>query len=210
MSYILEAMRKSERDATMGQPINLPNQATPPIRRLLFPTLALLIVMVIGIGIWFGANSLGLLPWQSSTPSIAAAPDPAPSPASKRQTAAITQSPHHQTIEVTLDRDPVIEESPVVAPVTIMTQNQKVTIARATSWQELPDMSQFINQLPENLLRLRIGIHVYDQTASRRFLLVNGRRYQQGDELVDDARISEITPDGIAIEYRGLHFHKPR
>jgi len=206
MSYILDAMRKSERDATMGRPINLPSTKAPWRKKLAYLLLALILAGFIATATWYAAN------WQSAVPSSSSSVSPVV--ASTPLPDKLAAVPSNQTIEISIDPTPVIEPSP---PVRIGAEvssipTQPVTSAKATSWRELPDAAQFITQLPESLFKLRIGIHVFDQTPSSRFLLINGRRYQQGDELagVNGARISEITPDGIAIKYRNLHFHKNR
>ena len=202
MSYILDAMRKSERDATMGQQINLPSSKTSWTRKLTYLIAGLVLVGFIAAALWLAIN------WQSAAPrtSLSASDAVAPAPS------VASATPSHQTIEISIDPEPVLEPPAAVLPAASSTPKQPATAAKAISWRELPDMAQYINQLPENLLRLRIGIHVFDQAPSRRFLLINGRRYQQGDELggIDGARITEITPDGIAIKYRNLHFHTKR
>ena len=202
MSYILDAMRKSERDATMGQQINLPSANTSWGRKLTYPIIGLVLVGFIAAALWLAIN------WQSAAPRTSLSASDAVAPAPNVASA----TPSHQTIEISIDPEPVLEPPAAVLPAASSTPKQPATAAKAISWRELPDMAQYINQLPENLLRLRIGIHVFDQTPSRRFLLIGGRRYQQGDELggIDGAHITEITPDGIAIKYRNLHFHTKR
>ena len=204
MSYILEAMRKSERDATMGQQINLPSSRTSWIRKLTYPIVGLVLVGFIAAALWLAINWQSPAPRTSLSVSDAAASEDAPAPSVASATS------NHQTIEISIDPEPMIEPPTPVVPVPSEPPPQQV--ASASSWQELPDMARYITELPESLLRLRIGIHVFDQTPSRRFLLINGRRYQQGDELggINGARITEITPAGIAIKYRQLHFHMKR
>ncbi len=209
MSYILEAMRKSERDATMGQVVNLPTAAPAWYSKLLYPSLVIgLILLVVGIiwlaNLWPGTPT----PQGKISPTAISESRPAGTPVSA-EPAAVQPAPTPK-IAVTIHPEPVTEQTPTNPSLGTTPAKQRVSIATATRWQELPAAAQLIDQLPEKLLQIRIGIHVFDNTPSKRFLLINGRRYQEGDTLFGDARISEITPNGIAIKYRNLHFHTDR
>ena len=201
MSYILEAMRKAERDTTMGQSVNLPPASATRSRKLLYPLLALVLLVLTGAGIWVGTHWVNPFPDQAEQAVTKAVTTP---------TAAVQVSTQPSPITPVLTMAVTIEPVPDIEPPATVTNSPRVRTATAADWRELPDSAQLIDQLPENLQQLQFGIHVFDKTPSRRFLLINGRRYQEGDKLFGTARISEITPDGIAIKYGNLHFHKAR
>lgn len=50
---------------------------------------------------------------------------------------------------------------------------------------------------------LKVEIHVYEKAAQQRFVMVNGRRYREGERLAEGPQIVEIVPEGIVLEYRG-------
>jgi general secretion pathway protein B len=50
---------------------------------------------------------------------------------------------------------------------------------------------------------LRIEIHVYEKDPRRRFVMVNGRKYREGERLSEGPTLIEIVSDGIVLEYRG-------
>ncbi len=50
---------------------------------------------------------------------------------------------------------------------------------------------------------LKVEIHVYEKQAQRRFVMVNGRKYREGERLAEGPSLVEIVPDGMVLEYRG-------
>lgn len=53
------------------------------------------------------------------------------------------------------------------------------------------------------LARLQLDIHVYGDRPERRFVLIDGRRYRQGDSLEPGLLLETITPDGAIFNHRG-------
>lgn len=52
----------------------------------------------------------------------------------------------------------------------------------------------------------RLDVHVYDDDPQRRFLLVELKKYREGDTLANGAVIEEILPEGVRMFYRGTRF----
>jgi general secretion pathway protein B len=50
---------------------------------------------------------------------------------------------------------------------------------------------------------LKIEIHVYEKSPQQRFVMVNGRRYREGERLGEGPVLVEIVPEGLVLEYRG-------
>lgn len=50
---------------------------------------------------------------------------------------------------------------------------------------------------------LKIEIHVYEKAPQQRFVMVNGRRYREGERLNEGPQLVEIVPDGLVLEFRG-------
>ena len=86
----------------------------------------------------------------------------------------------------------------------------RVTVAISDDWRDLPDTGQVAGRLPESLVQLRVGIHVYDKQVEKQMVLINGQRYRPGDSLAEGAKIIEITPEGMVLEYQSTRFHKRR
>jgi general secretion pathway protein B len=53
----------------------------------------------------------------------------------------------------------------------------------------------------------RMDVHVYDTDPQRRFVLVDLQKYREGEQLPNGAMIEAILPDGIQLSYQGTRFH---
>lgn len=50
---------------------------------------------------------------------------------------------------------------------------------------------------------LSVEVHVYERAVAKRMLMVNGRRYREGERLAEGPLVVEILPEGIVFEHRG-------
>ena len=62
----------------------------------------------------------------------------------------------------------------------------------------------------EGLPPLRLSMHVYDADPAGRFVLIDGRRYRQGDAIGDGLVVEVIRPDGALVARGSLRFLVPR
>jgi hypothetical protein len=46
---------------------------------------------------------------------------------------------------------------------------------------------------------MRLEVIVYSEERARRLAFINGRKYVEGDVLLDGARVQEIQPDAVVI-----------
>lgn len=80
------------------------------------------------------------------------------------------------------------------APAPVLTQPDSSTSAR-----RLKDMAPaYRAEFPP----IAIDVHVYNDNPQRRFVLINGRRYREGDVLSEGPRITQIVPEGIVFDWR--------
>jgi general secretion pathway protein B len=56
--------------------------------------------------------------------------------------------------------------------------------------------------LPE----LKLSMHVYTDDPASRFVLVDGRRVGEGDQLSNGLQLAEIRRDGIVLDFNGTRF----
>lgn len=61
-------------------------------------------------------------------------------------------------------------------------------------------------QLPD----MHLDIHVYSGQPADRFVFVNMSKYKESATLSEGPRVNEIVPDGVVLEYMGMHFLLPR
>jgi hypothetical protein len=53
---------------------------------------------------------------------------------------------------------------------------------------------------------LRLDLHVYDASPSRRYAFINMKKLREGESTADGVRVLEITRDGVLLDYRSSEF----
>lgn len=177
MSFILDALRKAERERSLGRAPALRLAAdTAPRRAWRLPALLLTLLL---------AANAALLLWGLQPTAV----DPGPTPPAARD-----------------DRG-TMPEVPNAAPVpaaatttTMMTTTGDGHDTAAPAAPPRPAIGGAPDVAPDGL---SLDIHVYSERPARRFVVINGRRYQQGDRLVEGPLLRRIDPDGVWLDHRG-------
>jgi general secretion pathway protein B len=74
----------------------------------------------------------------------------------------------------------------------------------------VPSINDLAPQATAGLPALSINLHVYAGDPRQDFVVLNGRRYQQGAQLQEGPTLERITSDGVVLNHRGLRFLLPR
>lgn len=74
----------------------------------------------------------------------------------------------------------------------------------------LPTLNELGAQATAGLPTLSVDLHVYATDPAQRFVIVNGRRYQEGGRMPEGVAIERITPEGVVMNNKGLRFLLPR
>lgn len=186
MSYILEALRKSEeaRRRQQGQHLSLTEATAAPepskmARSLPWLTVALLLNAALGATwlLWPEADQTAVAAGQA--PAAA----PAPPPAAGSETPAVVARPHAPL--------PTVVEEPTQTPAT-----------SAPDWRSLPQrrLADLSREDRQRFPELGIATHIYTDDPSHREISVEGRRYQEGDR-IRGLPLLEITPSGVLIGF---------
>jgi len=226
MSYILEALKKADQERDVG---TVPNITTPQevkhtrdhSYRWLWVTVALLSVNVV-------LAVLLLKDRNTEAPVTAQAqPEQRPAPVNSQSV-----QPIQQPGEVTIARAPApartalpeTRRAPSGGQVVMLPSSGNVQNSEALSLpEEEPDQGigiatgarddsqlQSWYELPQdfrNKLDLpRLDIHAYSEEPQNRFILVNLKKYREGDRLESGLVLEEILPDGMVMSYRGERF----
>lgn len=83
-------------------------------------------------------------------------------------------------------------------------------VAAAPSLESLPLYWQLPLNVRKDLPALKLSMHVYSPTPDQRFIVLNGNRQKEGDDLGADVRLTEIRVDGAVLEFHGQRFLVPR
>jgi general secretion pathway protein B len=196
MSFILDALKKaeSERSRQIG-PVLMDVRIAAPRQRL--PTWAWV------LGCVLLANLLGLA-WLMLRPQAAAPVELANGAGSANPTPPAAAAPPAAPPAA----EPAAAAPPApLAAAASTTITTPVTMAPAepAGSDEVPTMQELLAR-GVTLPALVLNMHVYDPAPDSRFVLVNGRRLREGDELPDGMRVERITPSGVVLNARGRRF----
>lgn len=130
-------------------------------------------------------------------PATEAKPAPAPAPAPQAKTEVPAA-------------EPPVEETPAPQDTTPPPRQETAPAERPRPLP--PALTQ---QVPMRKLRemppdyraafpaLSVDVHNYEKDATRRFVMINGRRYHEGERIAEGPQIAEIVRDGIVFDFRG-------
>lgn len=202
MSYILEALKKSEQERRLGHVPDISVlQDTPPRapqrwqRWLLAALLVNLLVLLI----------VAWRPWART-----AAPEPVAAPEPMLPSAAPVEAPA-ATAHQAAPLPPPVTTAPLAPPPAALATIDGPAIEpvsalppEAPRWQDLPADQR--GGLPAP----RIDVHVFAQDPARRFVLIELRKYHEGDRLDSGATVEAIRNDGIVLSYQGQRYRVDR
>ncbi|QQS53484.1 MAG: general secretion pathway protein GspB [Candidatus Competibacteraceae bacterium] len=220
MSYILDALRKAEQERHLGQPPAL--TAAPPLtesRRSRF----WYGLTVLGLGLnalllafFLGRSQPAPQPSSVAAPSVAV-PAATPAPRSLPSTSAASEKegapavsrkePVGQTVE---------SESPSRPPVAPDSREQRQKPSRPTvtpgsvTVAPIPELAPPPDTLPaadrRGLPALNLDIHIYSADPDKRFVVINGRHYREGERLSEGPVLESVVRDGAILRQDGRRF----
>jgi len=232
MSFILEALKKSEADRQrQSGPALFEVKVAPP--RTGLPLWAAAIAVLLGVNLVIAVWMLLRHPAQPpAAPGAMAAPSAAAPLASPGPAAPVLTSPLPARLAVEA-AGPVL---PVAASQTTgVMQPDAAPPAPATAGPVLnpddyepatepaaaPALSARLKRGAESglllyqdaaaapgagLPRLRLDLHVFAASPRERFVMINMHKLREGDSLPEGVRVESITPEGAVLSHNGSQF----
>ena len=80
-------------------------------------------------------------------------------------------------------------------------------VARAPA---LPSVWELPYSTRKDLPKLSLTMHLYAPVPRERFVVIDGERYVEGDEIADGVILREIRADGMVLDFKGQRFVYPR
>lgn len=204
MSYILEALKKSDQKRRQGdvpdlQTIHVPLNVETQASRWPY-----IVIVVLLMGIVF---MLGLMkPWQSSIAPSATPVNQASVKRESEQLAPVVVQAETSTtetdtqavrIEQVETQEPVVEK--IIQPSAVI---QPVEIDQA-SIPHLEDLPKLVQKAIPNM---SFAGHVYSSNPLQRSVIINGSAMAEGDRIIDGLRIEQITSRGVIFDYQAQLF----
>ena len=221
MSYILEALRKADRERTLG---DVPDLEAPHwgerrrqrSYRWVWGIVALLVANGVLLAVLLGRNDDAAVPSEVSLPGVAKQlPErvlPRADSAAVQPSRNITR-PREPVYVPPVVRSPAAGRQQVPAPALTAAPAYERQVAASTAPATTPAASDGVpywDDLPlefrSSLVLPHIDVHVYDDEPGRRFILVDLQKYREDEMLESGAVVEAINEDSIQLNYQGTRF----
>lgn len=209
MSFILDALKKSENERQSNAPpefATVPaNPDSPGAPRWLWILGGLLLINLVVV---FALLMRDAPPPVAATVVEAAAATPQSRPTdtfAERLDEARKKLP-----ERSADTTTPIEDTSVGAEPARREPRPATPASSANSLALLPSLDELRLNGEVNLPDMHVDIHVWSENARERFVFINMDKYRERDTMSAGPVVTEITRDGVVLEYRGRRFMLPR
>ncbi|MEQ8798870.1 MAG: general secretion pathway protein GspB [Salinisphaeraceae bacterium] len=206
MSYLLDALRKAERERRLGEVPDLGTETADGTASR-GNGLPVWVFWLIGIVVAVNLGGMAAMWWMwSADPSASslAADEMAAMPASPADF-AVTADPVERVTPP--PAEPVVRATPEPAPVPEPAEPATRSLGSADdivpTRRALPAAQQ--QRLPD----LDMNGLLYSSIPGRSFVLINGRRYHQGERTAAGPAVESIDEGGAILNHQGLRFRLP-
>jgi general secretion pathway protein B len=237
MSYILEALKKSEQQREIGRVPGISSVHEKTAKSVSGKWLWVIVAVLL-----LNAGLLVLLLWPEPEPepelelATRSAPlrEPEPARASQARPAVAPLVSQPPALENPVPRVPqsasiaLVAEPPAPEPAKTETAPKPVVQEPLMAAGALPAQAQVEQpprpavkaeppalpvwpQIPTQLFQqlnggLRLDVHVFSDQPQKSFVLINMKKYKQGEKLQEGPQLDEITSEGVILSFRGQRF----
>lgn len=230
MSYILEALKKSEQERHLGDVPRLDSAQSMAVRgapRTWWPWLiGGVLLLNAGAMLWLAVKPAAVPVEQQKGPvgaSDTSASDAILSAIPSSLQSAVspvdqdTAAPESAR-SVPAEPPPAASNDPAAGPVTPVSAAPapapaaKVTYqsASASQYADVPHWDALTTAQKSRLIRPALDVHVYAKLPARRFVLIDLQKYREGERLASGGKLLAITSDGIVVEQDGIRYRVGR
>lgn len=208
MSFILDALRKSENERRRHTPPELADVRVTPTRQHRSPWVAVVAALlganVILLAIfWFGwyRNSDSVPASNGERATSTAVPKTGPGIGATAENLRVRNLSKEAERSRTVPSS-AAQRSGNAAPVA----ESEPTPRRASAYGNLPTMYEAIVAGIVSVPPLHLDIHVYSSSPAERFVFINMGKYREGDRLQEGPAVEEITASGVVMIHQGSRF----
>jgi general secretion pathway protein B len=222
MSFILDALRKSENERQENQPAEFSRvpsspDSTPAPRWLWVLGILLVINILVIAAMMFAADKdepairatdAGSTP--AAQPAVTTATDDNPQSAAPPTFAdRLEVARQNQPPRPASNTDAAGRAADTAAPNASAAPPQaasRTASGPATAEASLPGFDEVRLNGSVALPELHIDLHVYNEEPARRFVSINMQKYKENDTLAAGPSVHRITSDGVVLDYQGTRF----
>ena len=232
MSYILDALRKSDQQRQRGAaPTLLAVQTTAVApKQPALPAYGLLAAVVVGAGVvigwlrpWHTEQTVPVTPKSLTAKPLASTPrepEPAPSAVTPQPPAPALQTTRAEPApsEVAPQSKPQRKSKNATRPKAKLSAHKLETdgppretdtaAADAAGGPPVLSLAELPPQIREALPAMTISVHGYSEKPEARLVGINYRILREGDYVVPGLELQQITPDGMIFSFKGYRFRR--
>lgn len=230
MSYILDALKKSEQERELVRMLRTAGTSYHfwiPTRRRVWPA-------IIGLALLTGITLTALRFWPSADSShVTGAPgsamtapttsseiSKAPAIASESRQATIrAERPQATTddlaaqLQFTSAKEPAATAKPHATAVVVAkttAPNAGLVNPKPVDPATVPFLREMPNEFQRKLPQLVVNVHLYSANEAENLVYINNQQLRRGEQLKGGIRVEEIVPEGVVLSYAGTLFKLPR
>ena len=213
MSYILDALKKSEQERGHG---NIPDVQTMHSSSLNYRTekkaywpyilIAAVILNLLAI-IYFIVDKQAVENTEATAPqtSVATQTEVAPEKTETTTQAVIATRSESQNSAIEKSEAETIKAKmqPAEKPEPVAIKTEEPAVKQETKILEFYELPESIKQ---DLPSIVISAHVYSTNPMQRSIVINNNFLEEGEYVLDGLILHEITPDGAIFDYKDMRF----
>ena len=200
MSFILDALKKSETERQQQTGAEFTNVPSSPDKPQSFKWLWLLgLLLLVNIAV-----VVGLLMRTDRTPDVPTTIKEMPA-----EQTAITEPSFEERITEAKQNQPVLTESAAIEEQAAIQQAAPGRTAAINRARVLTIDEVRLNGTLQ-ITDLHLDIHVYSDDPAERFVFINMAKHREQSKLEEGPVVVEIRPDGVILEHQGTTFLLPR
>lgn len=230
MSYILDALKKSEQERGVGEmltPTSSAGTLAAPLKRRWWPILLalLLVIAVLLVLLRFWAHDgvpakpvAAQASAQSVQPQTAVNRDLGPSRLSFVDRPTVADLAEQARVR-NKKREKAKSETPKTTPeVAAATPAMTAPTMDDFTQEEVPELDPadipFLRQMPEafrdGLPDMVVNVHLYSANEAENLVYINDRHIRKGDRIERGVKLEAIVQDGVVLNHGGTRFKLPR
>jgi len=224
MSSILDALKKSERQRSLGRDLiyrNASPDAAPRLTGFAIAVLTTLLILALAIGAMLYSLREQKSPVANSPVETLIPPDDSRTSTTQESSVTTVASIPAPPAEAARTVDNTTLSGSQTAPALSKQVSPKPAKSADAPSNPVPALpvqgtgeAPWLSSLPQAFRRslppLAVNIHVYSPDRSQRILYINNRPVKQGGRIEGGAVVEEIVHDGVVLQYRGQRFKLPR
>jgi general secretion pathway protein B len=201
MSFILDALRKSENDRQRNA---APGIADTPVRQRREKRSIWLPLVAVLLGINF--SLLGVLWFINERPETLARPQEAAPPAPVLPEPAPPRPIADPAVSRELSAELELPAAPAATPPATAAARARAPQKPAATLIDVPTFAELSLDGSIALPPLNLELHVYSDEPAQRFVYINTTKYREGEQISEGPIVEEINPLGVILTHQSRRF----